>query len=141
MSARRAAALTIVLLLLGTLAYLRDPAWLIDVDSGFRPWEREADGTRYRWTGGRASFFVPSDRSSVAIPVRTTFAPGDWPVTVTVSIDDRPAAVTQLRDDAWQRLTLRMPGAGRRRVRRIDIHVDRTRSGNRGVAVRDVELR
>ena len=141
MTSRRVSALTIALLLLATLAYLRDPAWLIDVDSGFRPWERATDGTRYRWTGGHASFFVPSGRSSLAIPVRTTFAPGDSPVAVTVSIDDRPAAVAELRDDKWRLLTVNPPGPRHRRVTRIDIHVDRLRAGNRGVAVGEVEGR
>jgi len=62
MSAKRVSWLAGVVVLLGMLGYLRDPAWLIGIESGFRPWERGADGTRSRWTGGHASFFVPSTR-------------------------------------------------------------------------------
>ncbi len=45
----------------GALAYLRDPPWLDHMESGFRRWETAADGTRYRWTAGHASFFVPAE--------------------------------------------------------------------------------
>ena len=134
-------ALILVALVLGALAYLRDPAWLIDVETGFRPWERTADGARYRWTGGHASFFVPSTTTSIDLPIRTTFAPGEWPVTVTIAVDDRPATADELRDEGWRRVTVKLVGRTSRRVRRIDIHVDRTRAGNRGVAVGELQLR
>jgi len=141
MSANRVSWLAGVVVLLGTLGYLRDPAWLIGIESGFRPWERGADGTRSRWTGGHASFFVPSTAAWLGVPIRTTFAAGDSPVTVTVTVDDRPAASVELHDDRWRRLTLALAGPTTRRVRRIDIRVDRVRPGNRGVAIADVELR
>ena len=141
MSFRRLSGLIGVVVLLGAVAYLRDPGWLIGVESGLRPWERAADGTHSRWTGGHASFFVPSTATSLALPIRTTFASGDPPVTVTIMVDDRPAAVVELDDDRWRRVRLALPGRSTRRVRRIDIHVDRTRSGNRGIAVADAELR
>ncbi|MEO7788953.1 MAG: hypothetical protein ABIX28_05190 [Vicinamibacterales bacterium] len=127
--------------MLAALAYLRDPAWLINLDTGFRPWEQTSDGTRYRWTGGRASFFIPSTATSIDLPVRTTFAPGEWPVTVTITVDDQPAVTAELRDEGWHRLTFNLAGRTSRRVRRIDIHVDRTRAGNRGVAVGELQLR
>ena len=141
MSAKRVSWLAGVVVLLGMLGYLRDPAWLIGIESGFRPWERGADGTRSRWTGGHASFFVPSTAAWLGVPIRTTFAAGDSPVTVTVTVDDRPAASVELHDDRWRRLTLALAGPTTRRVRRIDIRVDRVRPGNRGVAIADVELR
>jgi hypothetical protein len=124
------------------LAYLRDPEWLIRVESGFREWETTADGTRYRWTNGHASFFVRSDAIEVGIPIRTTFAaPSDGPVTMSLAIDDRPADQLVLTDEAWHRVTVGLPPIGGRRVRRIDIRVDRTRSGNRGVQVGEVQVR
>jgi hypothetical protein len=113
----------VLLVVAAALAYLRDPPWLLRVESGFRSWETAADGTRYRWTGGHASFFVRADASEIAIPLRTTFA----------SLDDRPARRLLLIDDQWQRVTLALPPRGGRRVRRVDIRVDRTRPGNRGV--------
>jgi hypothetical protein len=121
------------------IAYLRDPEWLINVESGFRGWEMAADGTRYRWTDGHASFFVRSDASAAEIPVRTTVSTAsDVPVSVTLSIDDRLADQLVLNDDGWQRVKLRLPAPGSRRVRRIDIRVDRTKTGNRGVQVGEV---
>jgi hypothetical protein len=142
MRTRHTTLLASLLLVAATLAYLRDPAWLIRTDSGFRPWETGTDGTRYRWTGGHASFFVRSGAREIGVPIRTTFATSsDGPVTVTLSIDDRPAERLLLADDGWQRLTLPLPPPGSRHVRRIDIQVNRTRPGNRGVQVGDVQAR
>jgi len=122
----------------GALVYLRDPAWLAGIESGFRSWETGSDGRRYRWTNGHASFFVPADASSIAIPARTTFGPGDPAVLVSISIDDRPADRFILRDDQWQTRKIRMPPPGNRRLRRIDVKVDRLRSGNRGAQIGEV---
>jgi hypothetical protein len=127
---------------IAALAYLRDPAWLIHVESGFRGWETAADGRRYRWTDGHASFFVRSNASAAEIPIRTTVStPSDVPVSVTLTIDDRLADQLVLNDDSWQRVKLRLPAPGSRRVRRIDIRVARTKAGNRGVQVGEVMVR
>jgi hypothetical protein len=118
------------------LVYLRDPPWLSTIESGFRGWEISTGGTRFRWIGGHASFFVPSDAAAIALPVRTTFAePGEPAVRVSISIDDRPADEIVLRDDAWRVRKLRLPEPGTRRLRRIDIRVDRLRPGFRGAQV------
>ncbi len=39
-------------------AYLHDPPWAGRLTSGMRTWEEDPPGTRFRWTTGRASFFV-----------------------------------------------------------------------------------
>ena len=142
MSSRRIALGLFAVALAGAaLAYLREPAWLAGMDYGFRGWQIEADGTRYRWTGGHASFFVPATAASVAIPIRTTFAPGDPAVLVSFTIDDRPADAIVLREPAWQRQTLGLPPPGRRGLRRIDVRIDRLREGNRGVQIGEWEIR
>ena len=130
------------LLAIAALAYLRDPEWLIRVESGFRGWETGSDGARYRWTDGHASFFVRSDASAIDVPIRTSVAtPPDIPVTVTLTIDDRPADRLVLNDGGWQRVKVQLPPRGARRVRRLDIRVDRTKDGNRGVQVGEVQVR
>lgn len=130
------------LLAIAALAYLRDPEWLIRVDSGFRGWETGSDGTRYRWTDGHASFFVRSDASAIDVPIRTSVAaPSDIPVTVTLTIDDRLVDRLVLNDDGWHRAKVQLPPRGARRVRRMDIRVDRTKDGNRGVQVGEVQVR
>lgn len=135
MTARRVtAAVVAVAAIAAILAYLRDPPWLTAVESGLRGWETAADGVRFRWTDGHASFFVPASLPEVTIPVRATFdTPGDPPVLVTIAIDDRPADEIVLRDPQWTTRRLRLPPPGSRSLRRIDIRVDRVRSGNRGV--------
>ena len=132
----------IAIAVVGAAAYLRDPPWLISVSSGMRGWEIDATGARVRWTGGHASFFVPADARTIELPLRTTFdRPDDWPITVSVAIDDRPADRLVLDDGRWHRAVLIMPPRGSRRVRRIDIRTDRTRDDNRGAALGEVVIR
>ena len=85
-----------------SLAYLRDPPWLLSVTSGMRPWEMDADGRRLRWMGGHASLFVPSDARVISIPLRTTFGAGEPSVTATISIDDRPVDRVVMTDPQWR---------------------------------------
>jgi hypothetical protein len=142
MTSTRALTLILVAALLGTLAYLRDPPWLISVESGLGAWNSAPDGIRYRWTGGHASFFVPSRASTLVIPVRTTFAtPVDRPQVLTFSVDDRTRSRLQLSDAEWHSVSVPLEAATTRRVRRIDVRVDRVRPGNRGVQLGRIELR
>jgi hypothetical protein len=139
------ARLTIILAAAGlaaTLAYLRDPPWLARMEYGLREWEKSADGMRYRWTGGHASFFVSADASTVTIPTRTTFDAGDPSVMVSFTIDDRLVDRFVLADDGWQIHTLRLPlpPQASRRLRRIDVRVDRLRDGNRGVQLGEISV-
>jgi hypothetical protein len=141
---RRGVALKLIAAVIVTagLVYLRDPGWLARVDSGLGRWETESDGTRYRWAGGHASFFIPSDATTVIIPVRTTFANASEPeIVLSVFLDDRHAGQLALRDDRWQTSTLRMPPRGGRHLRRIDLKSDRLRGENRAVQVGEVVVR
>jgi hypothetical protein len=125
---------------IAAVAWLRDPAWLSRIESGFSRWESDEHGARYRWTAGRASFFVQADLAEVRIPMRLPFERGDWPVVVSVTMDDRPADRFTIDSGNWYESHLRLPPPGSRRHRRIDIHVNRTRPGNRGVQVGELEL-
>ncbi len=141
---RRHLVLTLIVAIVVCVAavYLRDPPWLLSTASGMRSWESDASGTRMRWMGGHASFFVPADARSIEIPIRTTFErPDDWPIAVSLSIDDRPADRVMLTDDRWRRVVLTMPSPGSRRARRIDLRMDRTRDDNRAAAIGQVALR
>jgi hypothetical protein len=127
--------------LIGALAYLRDPPWLARMESGFRVWQTEKDGTRYRSIAGHASFFVPADARAIVIPTRTTFADReDPPVEVSIAIDGRLADAFVLRDGAWKNAEVRLPAPGSRRVRRIDVRVDRLRQGLRGADIGEVAV-
>ena len=142
MTRRRWIAATLAIAAAGTiLAYLRDPPWLARVESGFHGWRTGPDGVRFRWTTGHASFFVPSTAPRLTIPVRVTFEDaGDPPVLVRIAIDDRPADEFELRDDRWMARRIAMPAPGGRRLRRIDVRVDRLRAGNRGVQLGEIAL-
>jgi hypothetical protein len=123
------------------LAYLRDPPWLLTSSSGFGRWERDAEGTRFRWMGGHASFFVPSSARGLELPLRTSFGPADWPIAASISIDDRDSERITLADGEWHTVSLRLPPPGNRNVRRIDIRLDRIREEDRGAIVGEPRLR
>ena len=135
-------ALLIAAATIAAIMYLRDPPWLLSTTSGMRSWETDGSGTRMRWMGGHASFFVAADARTIEIPIRTAFERSDdWPITVNVSIDDRPANRVVLTDAAWRRIVLTMPPRGSRKVRRIDLRMDRTRDDNRAAAIGEVVAR
>jgi hypothetical protein len=124
------------------LGYLRDPPWLLSTTSGLRGWQTDPDGTRFRWMGGHASLFVPSSARTVELPVRTTFdSLGDWPITVTVAIDDRMSDRIVLSDAKWHSMVLRLPPAKGRKATRLDIRLDRTRNDNYGAAIGELRIR
>lgn len=106
------------------LVYLRDPAWVGGLTSGMRPWEQDPPGTAFRWTEGRATFFVPANAAAMTLPLRSVFA---GRVSVAVFADDRWLATIQLSDpDAWVRTPLPLrTRPSRRRYRRIDLRVSR----------------
>ena len=140
MVTRRLAWIAVAGALVGTLAYLHDPPWLIGQTSGLRGWEHRGNEPRYRWSGAHASFFVRSDAEAIEFPVSTTFDARDArPMLVTVSVDDRVAARVVLSDSAWQRVRVALPPPGSRRVRRIDVRTSVTRESNHGVRIGDVD--
>jgi hypothetical protein len=142
MTRRRASTLAAAALaLVGVLAYLRDPPWLLHVTSGLSTPARDESGVDFRWTRGHASFFVPADASVVVLTMRAVDeTPGDRPITVTITIDDRPAQIVSFQDESWRDVRLQLPRPGSRRVRRIDLKLDRLRSQHRGIQLREPRL-
>jgi hypothetical protein len=134
-----------VLALVGALAYLYDPPWIGGMTSGLRPWEEDPPGTLFRWTMGRGTFFVPSNVSTMTLPLRALFpGPNGKPVTVEVRVDGRLLATIDLSEpDAWVRKTLPLNRyTGHRRFRRVDLHVSRVVPPfNLGVMTGEVTLR
>jgi hypothetical protein len=128
MTSRPTRAVVALVALIAALVYFHEPPWTEAVTSGLRPWEDKPPGTMYRWTDGRASFFVPASATAMTLPLRAVFpGPAGQPVTVDVRADDRWLATIELRDpDAWVRTRLplgRRPS--RRHFRRIDLRVSR----------------
>lgn len=121
-----------VLLIVAALAYLRDPPWMGQITSGLRGWEEDPPGTRFRWTTGRASFFIPSNATTMTLPLRAVFPGKDGNrVVVSVSVDERWLADVELPDpDQWVRTSLPLPRRSTsRRFRRVDLRVNRTAVG------------
>jgi hypothetical protein len=117
-----------VAVLIGALAYLYDPPWAARVTSGLRPWEENPPGTFFRWTSGRASFFVPAKATSIMLPLMAVYpGPDNQPVRVEVRVDDRFLATIDLNDPrTWVRPELPLGRQrGHRTYRRIDLRVSR----------------
>jgi hypothetical protein len=144
----RASLATLVLgavFITGIAWYLYDPPWVANVTSGMRDWEEDPPGTRFRWTSGHASFFIPSSATEMTLPMRAPLPPPDGSsVTVRVSVDDRFLTDIVLNDPrAWVTPTLPLPlHVSRRRHRRVDLRVSRTAEYfNLGVQVGEARLR
>jgi len=146
MTRSRLAACAGCALLIAGAVYLRDPPWAGQITSGMRGWEKDRlHGELFRWTAGRASFYVPSDASAMTLPLRAGFpGPNGGPVTVSVSVDDRWLADIELREpEEWVRTRLPLPRRSTtRRFRRVDLRVSRTYVGALilGVQTGEIEL-
>jgi hypothetical protein len=110
-----------------------------------RPWEEDPPGTHFRWTTGRASFFVPSKASEMTVPVRALF-PGrnDRPVVVSVRVDDQLMFDVELRHPTeWEPITTPLPHkASSRRYRRVEVRVNRVVGPfNLGVQLGEVRVK
>ena len=135
----------VVVAVTGVAWYLRDPPWVAAVTSGMRDWEVDASGTRYRWTAGHASFFVPSAASEMTLPIRAVFPSTDGgPVVVRFAVDNRSVATVALNNMAeWSRAVVPLGReTGRRHYRRVDVRVSRVVGFyNLGVQVGEPTLR
>ena len=71
----RWAAIAAILLVVATLP-LRISAAISEADvehssAGFSQWQQQADGSRYRWAGGRATLYVAPAARSIRIPLQS----------------------------------------------------------------------
>lgn len=82
-------------------------------------WQVDATGTRYRWAGGRAAFFVSSGTRAIALPLR---APDDaGPLQVRIAIDGRQANAVMIDRHDWTILRLIPARRAVARFIRIDL--------------------
>jgi hypothetical protein len=129
-----------LIVLVATLWYLRDPSWLAGQTTGLAVPEQARDGSRFRWSSGHASFFVPAQAGSIRIPIATTFDRSeDSAMIVRFTVDDVRTTRVLLTDARWQTVTLPLPPAGSRKFRRIDIRTNVTRPDNHGVMIGQIE--
>ena len=131
--ARRGAitGVTLICLFLAATLPLRVDAVVDDLavrqDSRFGAfhWEIDpADGRCFRWTGPRATFFVPGDEHAVHLPLRASHASPDRPVTVDIAVGGYPLVRIPFFHTDWIRLPLRLPeSGGRGGLHRVDLVV------------------
>jgi O-antigen ligase len=88
---------------------------------GLSLWQREADGSRYRWAGGRSTFFVPSPADAVGIPLRHG-SEGPERLEVRILLNGREANRILLeRSDGWRSVNLPLTPRTSAAFHRIDL--------------------
>jgi hypothetical protein len=88
---------------------------------GFSRWQREPDGSRYRWAGGRSTFFVPSAAHSVRIPLGSG-TEGPDTVEVRIFLNGREAnRVVLERSSEWRSIYLPLSRRAAEPFSRIDL--------------------
>lgn len=134
----------VAVLTLCAAVYLYDPPWTGRVTSGLRDWEEDPPGTRFRWTDGHASFFVPSRARTMTVPMRGVFPlNGGQPVIVSLSVDDRWLTNVELKTPTdWEYTTVPLPPAHRfRSFRRVELRVSRVLPPfNLGIEIGELRL-
>jgi O-antigen ligase len=94
---------------------------LTRVSYGFFEWGTDADGTRRRWSGPRATLFVDGRARLVEIPLGGTM-PSGLPQQVEVRVDGRLANRVAVGPE-WQRLRTLLSSSPSTGPRRIDLTV------------------
>lgn len=89
--------------------------------SGLSKWQHEPDGSRYRWAGGRSSFFVESSARAIRIPLRHDL-PGAGPLEIRIFLNGREANRIMLQPGGeWQNVRLLLARDDERAFSRIDL--------------------
>jgi hypothetical protein len=89
--------------------------------SGFSKWQHQSDGSRYRWAGGRATFFVSPAARSIRIPLRRAPA-APAAIEVTIYLDGIEANRVILRaDDGEKTVRLNLLRPAKTRFARVDL--------------------
>jgi O-antigen ligase len=103
-----------------TVAAVRE-ADVENTSVGFSLWQHGPDGSRFRWAGGRATFFVPSSARAVRIPLRHgSTGPDD--LEVRIFLDGREADRVRLSEVGdWRILRLVLVQRKHEPFARIDL--------------------
>jgi hypothetical protein len=91
------------------------------VSYGLSEWERENDGTRFRWSGAHVTLYVSGRGRRVEIPLRGTL-PSAGIQHVKVRLNDRPINDIVVGPD-WQRLGIVLLGGDLTKPYRIELDV------------------
>ena len=88
---------------------------------GLSKWQHQPDGLRYRWAGGRATFYVAPAARSIQIPLRrSSLAPST--IEVTIYLDGIEANKVILRSDEGEKtVRLNLLRRAKTRFARIDL--------------------
>jgi hypothetical protein len=114
---------------------------LEQVTFGFYDWEND-NGFPYRWTGRRATFFVPAGARELHIPVRSMMILGHQePVRFSIAVNGRVLDTFPITQGNWETVQLRLPpGSTGSAFTRIDVITDPSWTPAATGANRDVRV-
>jgi hypothetical protein len=90
---------------------------------GFYEWERDPRGLPFRWTGGEASFYVPTGVRTVEIPLRAWNPTPERPTSVGIDVNGTTVRELVIDHGAWTSTVVPLPPQAPDRYWRIDIRV------------------
>jgi len=101
---------------------------------GFSRWQQQSDGSRFRWAGGHATFFISPAARSIRIPLRRA-ASAPAAIEVTIYLDGVEANRVILRsEDGEKTVRLNLLRPAKTRFARIDLE-SRVPGGSRPLDV------
>ena len=108
-------------------------AYLEHTSVGFSLWQDDGE-YRYRWAGGRATFYVSREAYSIRLPMRGPLDRGE-PVDVRVFLDGREATrITLYAGEGWKSVRLPLPPR-ERSFYRIDLEATEVGNPSRGAVL------
>jgi hypothetical protein len=98
---------------------------LAGTSGGLSGWQREPDGSRYRWAGTRSTFYVPSSASAVRIPLQHGWSDRRT-IEVAILVEGREADRVMLpADDRWKVVRILLPAESVAAFTRFDLVASR----------------
>jgi hypothetical protein len=94
------------------------------IQYGFHDWDRDGQGTKFRWSSDHSTMFVSKEMSQINLPIGASLGGTPKGVEVRIFVDGERAGQLFLTDEAWHDVRLVAPRTGK--TWRIDLYVSPT---------------
>jgi O-antigen ligase len=94
------------------------------IQYGFHDWDRDGQGTKFRWSSDHSTMFMSKEMSQINLPIGASLGGTPKGVEVRIFVDGHRAGQLFLTDEAWHDVRLVAPRTGK--TWRIDLYVSPT---------------